>query len=792
MSLTRRLLRLLVLLIVLVALVVVGTGAYLVRRAFPLTAGVLAVPGLRAPVEVIRDRWGVPHIFAKNTPDLFFTQGYVQAQDRLWQMEFFRRTASGRLAEIFGEVTPTGESILDTDRFLRTIGLRRAAEAEWRTLNPETKGALEAYAAGVNAFVAQRRSVLPIEFALFQVQPEPWTPVDSLAFGKLMAWFLSGHWKSELLRAHLVSRYGVEGVRMLMPPYPATAPVIVPQEADYQSWNGAALLRLLAMGPAISGVGSNNWVVSGTRTATGGPLLANDPHLDAQMPSVWYEMHLIGGPYNVIGSTFPGTPGVVIGHNEQIAWGVTAASADVQDLYIERFDPINPIRYQYRDQWPSATVVREEIKVKGRQDPVVETVRITRHGPIINNVVEGLGAFLALRWTGLEPGTLFAAVLRLDRARSWNEFRDALRLWTVPALNFVYADRRGNIGYQLPGRIPIRAKGDGLLPVPGWTGEYEWVGEIPFVRLPSVLNPSRGYIVTANNRIVPDSYPYLISKDWDPGFRAKRVETLLATSARVTATEMQKIQLDVTSLPGQATVRALNRISLTQEPAAGLLAELRAWDGELRPDSRAGAIYEAFRLALVPLVFEDRLGADLYKRYRERPNAWQLALQRLLSEPSSPWWSPDGRDRMVAKALNQAHKTLTRRLGPDRSQWSWGRLHGMRFIHPIGRIQVLGWIFNATAPPTGGDLYTVNIGGFDAETFDQVLVASYRQIIDVANWDRSVAMHTTGQSGLPFHPHYRDFVPLWATGRYHPMLFSRASLQQATDAVLMLHPLRTP
>ncbi len=778
----RRLLLICGIALLLIALLGSGTGVYLVRRAFPQTSGTLVLPGLQAPVEVLRDAWGVPHIFAQSSHDLFLAQGYVHAQDRLWQMELNRRSASGRLSELVGEAT------LGTDRLFRTIGFRRAAEAEFARLDTETKEGLEAYAAGVNAFLAQHRGQLPIEFTLLRFAPEPWSPIDTVAFGKLMAWILGGHWSSALLRAHLVARFGVEGMRFLLPPYPTEAPVIVPSEAHYETWNVAAVLRLLDAARGLPGIGSNNWVVSGTRTGTGAPILANDPHLEAQMPSIWYEMHLVAGPYNVAGSTFPGTPGVIIGHNAEIAWGVTNAGPDVQDLYMEQFDPADPTRYRYQGRWESATLVREEIKVRGQREPVIEHVRITRHGPILNNVVDGLGTFLAMQWTALEPGTVTTAIMRINRAQSWQGFRDALRFWTVPAQNFVYADRQGNIGYQLPGRIPIRAKGNGLLPVPGWTGEYEWVGEIPFDRLPSAFNPARGYIATANNRIIPDGYPYFISAEWDPGYRARRIEAMLARTSHATLEDMQKIQLDLTSLPGQAFVQALHGLHLTTEPASGLLAELQSWDGVLRPDSRPAAIYEAVRLSLAPLVFKAILGPDLYKRYLGHTAAWQAVLLRLLRTPGSPWWGPGGRDPIVARAFDDAHALLTTRLGPDRSRWTWGQLHTMRFVHPVGRIPALAWVFNATAPFTGGDGYTVNNGGFDVSTFEQRSVASYRQVLDLANWDNSLAIHTTGQSGLPFNPHYRDFVPVWATGGYHPMLFSRPRIVQALDATLTLVP----
>ena len=767
---------------VLLTLAAAGTGAVVVWRTFPTTAGRLLVHGLDAPVEVIRDRWGIPHLYAQSAHDLFFAQGYVHAQDRLWQMDFNRRVPSGRLSELFGEVT------LSNDRFLRVIGMRRAAEEERRLLDPESAATLAAYAAGVNAGILQHGSRLPIEFTLLRYRPEPWTAADTLVFGKLLAWTLGGNWRYQLLRAHVIARFGIDGLRVLIPPDPGDGPVVVPAGVQPRRMPPAALLRLLDAGRLPAGLGSNSWAVSGARTASGAPLLANDPHLEAQMPSIWYEMHLVGGPYDVAGATLPGVPGVVIGHNADIAWGVTNAGPDVQDLYIEQFHATDPNRYLFRGRGEAARVIREEIRVKGQIDPVVETVRITRHGPVINDVVEGLGPFLALRWTALEPGTVSASLLRLDRARTWDEFRAALRLWTVPAQNFVYADRRGNIGYQLPGRIPIRARGDGTVPVPGWTGEYEWADAIPFERLPWALNPPSGYILTANNRIVPAGYPYLLSHEWDPGFRARRIEALLAPLRRATVADMQGMQLDLMSLPGRETVRALGDLRIAEEPAAGLLADLRGWDGALGIDSRPAAIYEAFRMALLPLVFKDVLGRDLYKRYVERPEAWQVALLGLLRDPSSRWWGAEGRDAVVAKALTQAHAVLTRSLGPDPSRWTWGRLHPMRFAHPLGRLWVLGWVFNAAAPPTGGDLFTINNGGFSSSTFAQIIVASYRQVIDLGDWDRSVAVHATGQSGLPFNRHYRDFVRLWATGGYHPMLFSRPRIQQEAEGILTLTP----
>jgi penicillin amidase len=789
--------------VVVLALVAMGGGGlgivYLTRRAFPQTSGTIAVAGLQRPVEVIRDGWGVPHIFARSARDLFFAQGFVHAQDRLWQMELNRRTASGRLSEVFGEAT------LATDRFLRTIGLRRAAETHLATLSRRARDMLEAYAAGVNASIAASRGRLPIEFLILGFAPEPWTPADTLAYGKLMAWVLGGDWRSEILRQQLVERFGDGALERLMPDYPAS-PVIVPGARADTARTVAATSGLSEPGPAtlappdgstlpgwsaIAGAigalpGSNNWVVAGDRTATTRPLLANDPHLEAQMPAVWYLMHLTGGPYDVAGATFPGVPGVIIGHNRDIAWGVTNANPDVQDLYIERFHPQDPNRYLFKGEWLQATVIRETIRVKGRTDPVVEPVRITRHGPILNNVVRGLGQFLALRWTALDSSAIIDAVDGINRASSWDEFREALRAWDTPAQNFVFAHRNGEIGYQLPGRIPVRARGGGALPAPGWTGEYEWTGTLPFDVLPSV-HRSTGVVVTANNRIAPPGYAHVLGRDWDPGFRALRIGEMLASGSQTVETT-ERIQTDVTSIPGRAVVAVLRSETIADPSLRSLFKELAAWDGVLSPASRSAALYEAFVDALIRELFKGPLDDATFARYVRHYQAPTVAMLALLRDPASGWWRGE-RSRLIERAFREAVQTLERRLGPDRRRWRWGRLHQPVFVHPLGRVKAFAWIFNTTPPETGGDAFTVNQGAFNPEEpFGQVIVASYRQILDPSNWDRSRVIHTTGQSGLPFHPHYRDFAARWARGEYVPLLFSRRAIEQAAEATLVLEP----
>jgi penicillin amidase len=776
--------RLLSAIVAIVVLAVVGAGAgsvYIVRRSFPPASGLVSVRGLSDPVEVVRDRWGIPHVYAKHARDLFFAQGYVHAQDRLWQMELSRRTASGRLSELFGEAT------LQTDRFLRTIGLRRIAEATIHGLTAESRESLEAYAEGVNAFIKGPSGRLPIEFVLLRFRPDPWTPIDTLAYGKLMGWILGGDWRSEILRQQLFARFGEDVFRRLMPDYPADAPIIVPRLAGVGRANPDAPQPWPGLGLAPPpGVGSNSWVVAGSRTETGSPLLANDPHLEGSMPSVWHIMHLSGGGYDVAGATFPGVPGVIIGHNRDIAWGVTNANPDVQDLFSIRFHPDDPTRYLDRGEWISARMIREEIRVKGRRTPVVEQVRWTRHGPVINTVVRGLEATLALRWTGQDSSTILDALDGINRAATWAEFRHALRLWDTPSLNFVFAHRSGEIGYQMPGRVPVRGDGSGGVPSPGWDRRFDWKHAIAFDQLPH-RHARDGSIVTANNRIAPASYPFFLGRDWDTGFRARRIEEMLG-GGKATIDGFKRIQSDVTSLPARAVVEALKSIQFNDSAVQPFVSELVQWDGVLDPRSRPAAVYEAFVGALLAELFKGPLDDAAFARYMRHRDAPMQSLLALLQQPDSGWWR-GSRDEMVTTALREAVRDLTRRLGPSHDQWRWGRLHQPVFMHALGRVKGLAPIFNVMPPEVGGDGFTVNNGGFDPEEpYRQKITASYRQILDPSNWDRSLVIHTTGQSGLPFHKHYRDFAPRWARGEYVPLLFSRQAVDGAAADRLIMTP----
>ena len=782
------------------------------RQPFPQTHGTLRLPGLRAPVTVIRDRWGVPHIYASNLHDLFMAQGFVHAQDRFWQMEFWRHIGTGRLSEMLGKTT------LNQDRFIRTLGWNRAAQQDLERLGPEERAILEAYAAGVNAYLEHHRDRLPLEFTLFRLfgrrwEIEPWQPLHTVAWAKVMAWDLGGNWDDELLNARIVDRIGAERLKQLVLPYPADRPIIVPTPmAEVPEETLQALLDIgrslqrMTLGDAPD-IGSNNWVVAGSRTVTGKPLLANDPHLSIQMPSIWYEVALHCEPVTpecplrVAGASFPGVPGVVIGHNDRIAWGVTNIGPDVQDLYLERANPQNPFEVEFQGKWEPVRVITEEIRIAGQAEPLLLPVRITRHGPVINDVVEALTrtqTLYAFRWTALEPSGIVRALLRLNRARNWEEFHAALADWDVPGQNFVYADVDGHIGYQATGRIPIRAKGDGLLPVPGWTGEYEWTGYVPYEEMPRRLDPPEGFIVTANNAVVDPAYPYFLAAVWDYGDRAQRITDLLRAKDRLSIEDMAAIQNDTFSLAAQAITPYVLQVSFTDPLARQAQDLLRAWDFRATPESPAPTIFEAFLRHLLHEAWVDELGEEIVQELLTGGSHNRYWARWALAQPDLAWWDDlrtpqrETRDDIVRRAFEQAVAELRGRLGPDPRAWAWGKVHTATFVHGtlgqsgIGPVEA---IFNRGPYPAPGTSAAVNNIGFNVQKgFAVRSLPSLRFIASIANWSDSRFIHTTGQSGLPYHPHYDDFIPLWLKGEYHPMLWSREEVEQNAEGVLILQP----
>ncbi|MEE9215885.1 MAG: penicillin acylase family protein [Anaerolineales bacterium] len=804
--------RLFIVLFVIFAVVALAVAAFrflVAPRAFPQVDGTLELEGLDAPVDIYRDSFGIPHIYASTEHDLLMANGFVHAQDRFWQMEFQRRLTTGRLSEILGE------SLLDADRYFRTIGLHRAAAVEAESLEGEDLERFSAYAEGVNAYLRTHNGPRGLEFTILGLQgtkfdPDPWSPFETLVSGKAIAWFLRSNADQELARAHIAARLGTPAIEELMPAYEPDYPIIVNQtlaESTLQSVPEMAFSRY----PWASGqgLGSNSAVISGERTATGGPLLANDPHLGIQMPSVWYEIGLHCEPVspecglNVVGASFPGNPGVIIGHNDRIAWGFTFLLGDHEDYFIERLNPENPNQYEFRGEWLDMEIVREEIVVEGQDEPVIIDVRKTHHGPIINDVAGGVEQDwefgwepLAYSWTALEPGTAHKTFLRLNFAQNWKEFRDALQYLDVAGQNAVYADVDGNIGYQATGRYPIRTRSDGSMPVPGWTGEFEWTEFIPHEELPSVFNPPEGYVATANNAVVGTDYPYLIGVDWDRGYRARRLVELLEADNSISVQDLQTIQRDTNSLYTQDILHhflSLQPSNVTQRRALDIL---RAWDGREDRDSAGAAIFETLRLDLISNLFADELGDQLLGRASSQ--ALFIAARNMLNEPESTWFDNtltsevEQQEDILLQTLEETVEQLREELGDDPASWRWGDLHYATFKHrPFGLsgILPLEWIFNRGPVEVDGGLETLFRSGYDVnEPFGVTSFSSYLQIVDLDDMRRSLSMHTTGQSGHPFNSHYDDMIDPWRNHQYHSMLWSRDQVETGAESHLQLMP----
>ncbi|QYJ15141.1 Penicillin acylase 2 proenzyme [Rubrobacter xylanophilus DSM 9941] len=758
-------------LLLLALLAAAACGGYLYLRVStaPQTEGTLGLEGLRGTVRVVREPSGVVHIRAANEHDLFFALGVAHAQDRLWQMEFQRRVGAGRLSEVLGRAA------LEQDRFLRTFGFYRAARSAYRSLGPEGRAAVDAYVAGVNAYLRTDPG-LPLEFRLLGYEPEPWRPADVLVWAKMMSFDLSANYESELERYRLRAR-GVEPERIaeLMPPYPEDGPVILPEGGEIspaRERQAENLLRLRRSLPR-SIEASNNWVVSGRRTESGSPLLANDPHLGLGVPALWYLAHLESPTLEAVGATLPGVPGVVIGRNRHIAWGVTNVGADVQDLYVLE-EAEGGRGYRHGGEVLPYRMREERIRVKDAED-VVLRVRETVYGPVISGVVDAPGARpLALRWTSLEPedGTI-EAFLGINRARNWREFNEALRAYKAPSQNFVYADEEGNIGYVAPGKFPVRRKGhSGLEPVPG-DGRWDWRGSVPFEEWPRAFNPREGFVVTANNKAVPDSYPHRIALEWAEPYRAERIRRMILSAGRLGVEDMVRIQQDRRSLLFEDFRPVLEELRVRDERARRWRERLLRWDGDARPDSREAAVFEAWYTELTRLP-----AREVGREYWDEPRYLLRAMRRgdTACEPSG---SREDCLRFAARALGRGLE----RFGGEVPEW--GGVHRAVFEHPVLSETPLAG-FAGREVSAGGDGYTVNVGPYDPGSFRMDSGPSYRQVVDLAPEGRSFYVIPMGQSGSPLSGRFDDLLGLWGGGGYLRM---RTAGYEADDT-LILRPSR--
>jgi penicillin amidase len=752
------------------------------RGARAQTAGDIVLPELTQPVEVLRDRWGIPHIYARTVDDLFFVQGFVAAQDRLWQMEIWRRAGEGRLAEILGPAA------LERDIFCRLIRYRGDMETEWASYAPDARPIITAFVRGVNAYIRLIRDNPPVEFQLMGFVPEPWTPEVCLT--RLAGYEVSRGLGHEVIRALLAQQAGPEEAARLMPTDPPI-PIEIPE--------GLALdditLRILSGHRAVMGslslkaeAGSNNWVVAGAKSATGHPILANDPHRTIALPSLRYMVHLVAPGWNVIGAGEPALPGVALGHNERVAFGFTIFMADNQDLYVEELHPDDPARYRYGDAWLAMEVEKQRFYVKGQREPLEIPLAYTRHGPVIYEDRKRRRAY-ALRWTGSEPGAAgYLAALSLNRATDWAAFLAALERWKLPVENHVYADVDGNIGYQVAGLVPVRRNWQGILPVPGSTGVYAWEGFLRLDELPRAFNPPENYIVTANHRTLAPDDPRHIGYDWDPGYRFRRIDQVLRHGGPFTVNDFIRLQEDVVSLPAQELVRLLELFQFETDPMRSAARLLREWDGALTVGSSPAALYEMWVYKLAGAVLRPRMPEDLWPVYCEYYSL--EALVRLLKSPDRRF-GPDpvpGRDQVLKKCLITAMMELSTRYGPDMRNWRWGQMHTVTFAHPLADRKTAAF-WNRGPYPRGGDGHTVNNTSDPLRAnWAQTGGASYRQILDVSNWDHSVAINVPGQSGQPGSPHYDDLIPLWNTGVCHPLPYSRPAVEAAATARLTLLP----
>jgi penicillin amidase len=819
-----------------VIVVLAGVYAFLtVRSSYPQLNGELEVAGLDDTVTVYRDSFGVPHIYAASTPDVFRAQGFIEAQDRFFQMDFWRHVGSGRLAEMFGD------SQVEADQFLRALGFESLAQAELEQMPEDSVQVLQRYAEGVNAYLEDHSGAsLSLEYAILPLQapgyePEPWEPVDTLIWAKVVSWDLSGNFRNEIARTLLASDLSIEQVDQLYPPYPDDHPVIAPAGIRDSGPLGStqvppgALTAIQTVADrqqlvdsvtagGFEGIGSNNWVVSGTMTDTGAPILANDPHLGIQMPSIWYEvgLHCLpvddSCPFDVVGFSFAGSPGVVIGHNANIAWGVTNQSTDTQDLYIERVNPENPNQYEVDGAWVDMEVRTETIDVAGGE-PIEYEVRTTRHGPIISGLfgpaddLEAIDAgypepyAISLAWQTLEPSTLIEAILGVNTASNWDEFRTALSAWDIAAQSVVYADVEGNIGYQSTGEVPIRQSHDGLRPVPGWDSANDWAGVVPFEQMPYILNPERGYIATANQPVVEPGALPLIGIDAAYGHRAARIEQMIEDRAPLDVAATAEMQMDNQDGGAIDLVAHLLQVPSGDARVIEVQGLIERWSQGLRafqasPGSAGAAAYAATWRQVLALTFHDDLPEDYWPGGGGR---WFEVVANLLGDYEDPFWDDrssttvETAPQILELAMARAHAELSGLLGENPNDWTWGELHVARFENQsLGQsgIGPVEWLFNRTAPKrVGGGPSIVNAVGWKAaDGYAVDWVPSMRMVVDLADLSRSTSIHTTGQSGHAFHANYADMIDMWVDGEQHPMLWGLSQIEEAVENTLILVP----
>ncbi len=795
-----KLLKALVIAVVVLAAGAAAAAVWVARRALPVVDGTVRVTGVSGPVEVVRDRWGVPHVFAATDDDAYFALGYVTAQDRLFQMELNRRLAQGRLSEMFGPTT------VKVDRLFRTMDFAGTGRRMMAAARPEAVEAARAYARGVNAWVSALGGRLPPEFALLGIGFEPAKADDFAGILGFMSWRLNLSWDFDPLYERLVQKVGDDRAAELFPynlggspsVYPETLPAAMPVRSALFDLSPEET-ALVSFGPSLRA--SNNWVVGPSKSTTGHPILCNDPHLAHGLPGIWYEAQLKTKTQDVIGVTIAGFPLVVIGHNRDIAWGMTNLMLDAADFFVEKIDPTDPSRVMSRGEWVPVKTRAETIKVKGGADVSLE-VRSTPHGPLVSDLMAGESRALSYQWNYAMPNGAgeVDALYALDRARNWTEFRAALRGFGSVAQNVVYADREGHIGLQAVGAIPrLTGRKEGTRFRVGWDGSEDWDGFVPFEDHPWSLDPAQGWLASANNPTVPAPAPYYISSQWEPVDRITRIQELLRAKDKLSVDDMKRIQGDTTVVSARRlaplVVAAFDARPSAQAMVTSAVTLLRGWDGDMKAESPAATLFAVLYRRLFYAIFEDEMGDALARDYRNQANVSAIMIATVMAGGHDRWFDRvdtpgvEGRDDILRDTFEKTVAELSGTLGGEPRTWAWGRLHTLELEHPLGRAsQILGFYFDRGPFPVPGHNQSVDKMEYAESDFRVLHGPSMRQITDFSDLDRSLAVLPGGESGIPASPHYADLTPLWLAGEYHAFPMERAAVDAVAESRLVLTP----
>ena len=812
----------------------ITTAYLLVMHSQPKIEGELLAKGINSDVRILRDEFGVPHIYADNERDLMFAAGYAQAQDRLWQMDFLRRVSEGRLSEIFGSRT------LQADKALRTIGFSRVAKMITDSLNERTRMLLQAYAEGVNSFIRANRENYPVEFVLLQFAPKDWQVEHSIGIARVMAWQLSMGWYVDVAYDKILDSVGFQKLQDILPRYPDDAPVVVKnptgrpaihtdttiaveehyRRQDFRKAQTNTAIGILDefvnanlqvkewIGNNGFSIGSNSWVVSGARSQTGKPLLANDPHLGHGVPSTWYEMQLSGGGWDVTGFALPGSPFIVIGNNRNIAWGLTAVMTDDADFYREQ---IKDSTYYFDGKWQKLQWSRENIVIKD-SIPFLYDIPYTHRGPIVNtlyDIPDSQPNAVSVRWLGHVPSGEIMAFSKIARAENWEEFRNAASSFKVPGMNVVYADINGNIGYQCMTGVPVRRNGNGIAILDGTIGQNDWLGEIPFESLPASYNPSEGYLASANNKIAGDWFTYFVSNYWENPSRIRRIDQLLNSKEKFNTEDFKLMQNDLFSFHAKEIIPYILDACKTDSvftyfpsknasnfPYYESYLFLKHWDFNMAPDSRGAAIFNVFFQKLLINLYRDEMGETLFESFIKLSNVPARVTTQLLINKQSSWWDDtrtkeiENRDMIIRRSLADAVDFLQDHFGKEPGGWTWEKLHHVTFEHPMGKQKPLNHLFNVGPFSIGGNTTTVNNTEFHYSDpqFKVLLGASMRRIVDLSDISRPLTVLTLGQSGQPYNAHYYDQNEMWLTGRYKTCFMNENEINKSFSKLLILKP----